>query len=233
METTCTRCHQPVPEQSCFCPACGLPQLVYSSEDETAQAQPDVRAVAIRDASSINWKPAIRAASILAVPAGLIASGISPVGVLGLLWMAASAAWAVSLYVRRQGPAWITMGAGARIGLITGLMAAWLAFSVTGGALFVQRYVFHKAGQIDSEWQQRVEMSQAMAQQWAEGVGAGDAAQARAMRGQVEKWMLTPWGHAGIEAFGFATNSLLLLFFAAGGGAVGARWMARSRRTGL
>jgi len=42
--------------------------------------------------------------------------------------------------------------------------------------------------------------------------------------------MLSPWGHAGIEVFGFASNCLFLLFFAAGGGALGARLMVRNRR---
>jgi hypothetical protein len=53
-----------------------------------------------------------------------------------------------------------------------------------------------------------------------------DAAQAQAQK----EWMLSPEGHAGIEAFGFASNALFLLFFAAGGGALGARYLARKRR---
>ena len=52
---------------------------------------------------------------------------------------------------------WITIGAGARIGLVTGLLAAWLAFSVSGSALFVERFVLHQAAQIDSEWKTRVD----------------------------------------------------------------------------
>jgi hypothetical protein len=136
----------------------------------------------------------------------------------------------VTLYVRGQQAAWITIGAGARIGLVTGLLAAWLAFSVSGSALFVQRFVLHQASQIDAEWKNRVETSQQMTQQWTAGFAPADPAQAQAARGQVEAWMLSPWGHAGIEIFGFATNAVLLLFFAIGGGALGARWMARSRR---
>jgi len=42
--------------------------------------------------------------------------------------------------------------------------------------------------------------------------------------------MLSPWGHAGIEAFGYAGNSFFLLFFAVAGGALGARMLARTRR---
>jgi hypothetical protein len=57
-----------------------------------------------------------------------------------------------------------------------------------------------------------------------------DAAQAQTMRTQIQAWMLSPWGHAGIETFSFAGNSIFLLFFAAAGGALGARLLARSRR---
>jgi hypothetical protein len=42
--------------------------------------------------------------------------------------------------------------------------------------------------------------------------------------------MLSPEGHAGIWACGFAFNSVLLLLFAVAGGALGARWMARTRQ---
>ena len=64
--------------------------------------------------------------------------------------MAGAAAGAVLLYMRSQRPAWITIGAGARIGLVTGLIAGWLAFGVSGIWLFVQRVFLHQAGQIDA-----------------------------------------------------------------------------------
>ena len=230
MEITCHRCHQPVDAEDCYCPACGLPQLVYAAEGESGQASAERWTEAVKDASEVEWKPAMRAAMALALPAGLLSSGLSPVGILGLFWMAAAAAWAVAIYVRSQRPAWITIGAGARIGLVTGLLAAWLAFSISGATLFVERFVLHHSTQIDTEWKSRVALSQQMmAQQWA-GMGSVDAAQAQTMRTQIQAWMLSPWGHAGIETFSFAGNSIFLLFFAAAGGALGARLLARSRR---
>jgi len=234
MEATCQRCHQTVQDGNTFCPACGLPQLVYSEDADAAPGQPERRAEAARDASMVDWKPAIRAACLLAVPAGLLSSASSPVSFFGVFWMAAAAAWAVTLYVRGgEGTAWITTGAGARIGLVTGLLAAWLAFSASGGALFTERYALHRGAQIDSEWKNRVEMSQQLTAQWQNGFGGTDAAQARDLRTQIEAWMESPWGHAGIETFGFAINGLLLVFFAVGGGALGARMTARMRRPQL
>ncbi len=231
MEITCNRCHQPVQPENCFCPTCGLPQLVYAAEGADGQNVAERWTEAARDASVVDWKPAMRAALILALPAGLLSSGLSPLGFFGLFWMAAAAAWAVVLYVRGQRPAWITAGAGARIGLVTGLLAAWLAFTISGGALFVQRYNMHQSSQIDSEWKSRVESSQEMTQQWTAGLEPSDAAEARSLRAQVQAWMMSPWGHAGIETFSLGFNAVFLLFFAAGGGALGARLLARTRRS--
>ncbi|HUX27973.1 MAG TPA: hypothetical protein VMV39_04265 [Terracidiphilus sp.] len=227
MEITCKRCHVTILAENCYCPACGLPQLVYTADETNGQSPVERWTGAVRDASTVDWKPAMRVAILLAIPAGLLSSGFSPVNILGLFWMGGAAAWAVVLYVRSQRPAWITMGAGARIGLVTGLLAGWLAFSVSGGGLFMQRFVLHQSSQIDGEWKNRVALSQQMTQQFASQMGVTDPAQAKAQ----EAWMLSPEGHAGIEAFGFASNALFLLFFATGGGALGARLLARRRRT--
>jgi hypothetical protein len=180
----------------------------------------------VRDAGTVDWKAALRAALLLAIPAGLLCCGISPVSVLGLFWMSAAAAWAVTIYVRKQRPAWITMGAGARIGLVTGLIAGALAIAATGGALFVERFAMHQGSAIDSEWKSRVEASNQLTQQLAAQMGVLDQAQLQAQK----NFMLSPEGHAGIEVFGMASNALFLLLFAAGGGAMGARLLARSRR---
>jgi hypothetical protein len=232
MEITCTRCHQTVEAENCYCPACGLPRLTYSAGDAPGQAQqPEQSIGSVRDAGSVDWKQALRAALLLALPAGLLASGISPVGPLGLVWMAAAAALTVVLYLRRMQTAWVTIGAGARIGLVTGLLAAWLAFGISGGGLFVERFALHRATEIDAEWKDRVGRSQEMTQQWMAGIASSDAAQAQAGRNQVQAFMLSPEGHASIEAFGFVTNAFFMLLFSVAGGALGARYLARGRRS--
>jgi hypothetical protein len=227
MEVTCTRCHQAIQANNCYCAVCGLPQLVYPADAPPGQTPSERWNGTGRDAGSVDWKPALRAALLLAVPAGLLTSGVSP---LGLLWMAIAAAWAVTLYKRSQRPAWITLGAGARIGLVTGLLAGWLAFGISGGALFVQRFFLHQSSQIDAEWKARVLMGQQMAEQLTSSMTPADAAQAQAVRAQFQAWMLSPEGHAGMEVFQFATNMVFLLFFAAAGGALGARLLARASK---
>jgi hypothetical protein len=228
MEITCTRCHQTILADNCYCPTCGLPQLVCSAEGGSGTSVTERLSEPVRDASSVDWKAALRAVLMLAIPAGILSSEATPFGLLGMVWMAGASLMAVVLYLRRQRLAWITMGAGARIGLVTGLLGGWLAFAISGSALFVQRYVFHQADQIDGEWKTALLASQAMTQQWMAGMTNPDMAQAQTAKAQA--WMLSPGGHAGWAAFGFACDAVFLLFIAVAGGALGARIMARTRR---
>ena len=222
MEIVCNRCHQTIQAEDCYCPACGLPQLVYTAEGVSGEAQPGRLNEPVRDASTVDWKTALRAALMLAVPAGLLCSMLSPVGIFGLLWMAVAAAWAVVLYMRRQSPAWITVGAGARIGLVTGVLGGWTAAATTGITLFAMRFFFHQSKFFDDFWQNLV--SQQITQQWTSaGVDAATIALAKT-------WLLSPEGRAGsmLGAILFLVAALLL--FAVAGGALGARLLARTRR---
>ena len=228
MEITCNRCHQPVGAESCYCPTCGLPQLLYTSEGNAGQVQQEKWSEAVGDASAVEWKPALRAAMLLALPAGLLSCGISPVGgsIFGLVLMVAASAWAVTIYVRGQQPAWITMGAGARIGLVTGLMAAALAFAITGLALFLERFAFHQSGAMDLQWKMLVDAMVQISQRVMGQLGVPDQGQYQMQR----NLMLSPEGHAAYETLNIASNDAFLILFAAAGGAMGARILARSRR---
>jgi hypothetical protein len=221
MEITCHRCHQAIPDQSCFCPTCGLPQLVYEREESVAPGQADRWSEAIQDAGSVDWRHALRGTLLLGVPAGILSSIGTPVSFLCLLWMAAAAAWAVTLYVRREQPAWITIGAGARIGLVTGLMGGWTAFAVSGVWLFVMRYGMGAGAEIDQPWQSVV--SQVTQQSQA----AASDAQTAAMAKELTAWFLSPNGRAGCVLFGVVLLLCGLLLFSVAGGAIGARLLAK------
>jgi hypothetical protein len=228
MEITCTRCHQAVDADSCYCPTCGLPQLVYATDATTGQApQQEKWNEAIGDASVVAWKPALRVALLLAIPAGLLSSEVSRAGALGLFWMVAAAAWAVTLYVRSQHPAWITTGAGARIGIVTGLLSAALAFSVTGLWYFVARSVFHEGHALDEQWRMFADAVYDLTQKFWAQVGFQDHGEALAQKNK----MLSPEGHAGWVTFFIAAREVFLVLCAAAGGAMGARVLARSKRT--
>ncbi|MGA2634783.1 MAG: hypothetical protein ABSF16_11145 [Terracidiphilus sp.] len=220
MEITCSRCHQTVQTDDCYCPACGLPQLLYTSEGVAGQAQPEQWSEAVRDASEVSWRPALRAALILAVPAGLLCSIMSPVSILCFLWISAAASWAVVLYMRSQRSGWITIGAGARIGLVTGLLGAWTAAAATGISLFVMRFILHQGKQFDDLWQDSVQqrVTPLIAQQWA------------SMGIDIRAWLLSPEGRAGMMLSFILFFLAVLILFAVGGGALGARLVARTRR---
>jgi hypothetical protein len=231
MEITCNRCHQTVPAESCYCPACGLPQLLYSADGDTAVPPATERwPETARDASSIDWKPGMRAALVLAVPAGLLSSGITPLSVLGIFWMAGAAAWAVVLYMRSQRPAWITMGAGARIGLVTGLIAGWVTFGASGIWLFVQRVFLHQSGQIDSIYSASLAAFQQKMHESISTMSGPDAAQMQAWATRIQAFLSSPEGHAGMWTLSIAVNCAFFVLFAVGGGAFGARIQARRRR---
>jgi len=100
MENTCNRCHQAVQLEDCYCPACGLPQLVYAADSDAVETQPEVWEKAVRDAGTLDWKPALRSALLMAIPAGLLSSEATPTGRFGLLWMATAAGQLAGL--RRQ-----------------------------------------------------------------------------------------------------------------------------------
>jgi hypothetical protein len=222
MEITCNRCHQTVEAENCYCPVCGLPQLVYTADGAPGPGQPERWNEPVRDAGSVAWKPALRFALTLAVPAGMLSSVLSPVGIFGLLLMAVTGAWVVVLYNRSQQPAWITIGAGARIGLVTGMLGGWTAAATTGITLFVMRFWFHQGSFFDDFWQNLV--NQQMTQQWASmGVDAQTVALAKS-------WLLSPEGRAGWVLSIMALLMAALLLFAVAGGALGARFLARTRR---
>jgi hypothetical protein len=222
MEITCTRCNQTVQAENCYCPVCGLPQLVYTADGSQGQGQPDRWNEAVRDASSVDWKMALWSALMLAIPAGLLCNMLSPISILGLPLMAATGAWAVVLYVRSQRPAWITIGAGARIGLVTGVLGGWMAAATTGFVLFAMRFWFHAGSFYDDLWQNLV--NRQLSQQWSSmGVDAQTIVQMKA-------WLLPPEGRAGWLLAVIMLLAIALLLFAVAGGALGARLVARSRR---
>jgi RNA polymerase subunit RPABC4/transcription elongation factor Spt4 len=221
MEITCSRCHQTVRTEDCYCPVCGLPQLVYSADDASGPIQPERWNEAVRDASSVAWKPALRVAMVLAVPAGLLCSGFPILGFFGLLWMLVAGTWAVVLYMRSQRPAWITIGAGARIGLVTGLMGGWFAAASMAFALFAMRMLFHQGKAIDDVFQQGVNK---VVEQWvASGLDAHTIAVDKAE-------LLSPTGRGAASLSAVLMLTVVLLVFATAGGALGARLMGRTRR---
>ena len=222
MEIVCHRCHRAVPADSSFCPSCGLPQLVYDAAETPGQLQGDSWTAALQDAGVVEWKRALRTASLLAVPAGVVASML---GFLGALLMALTSVFVILLYMRNRQPAWITVGAGARIGLVTGLISAWTALATAGLSLFAMRYWVQQGKNFDDIWAM-VTNERLPAQLSAAGWSAQQIAQQQAQ-------MLSPDGKAGWIVGILLFLAAMLLLFAVAGGAIGARLVVRIRRSQL
>ena len=221
MEVTCSRCHQTVQDGDCYCPNCGLPQLVYSAETAADAGQRERWGEGVRDANTVDWNSALRSTLPLAIPAGILCSMLSPVSILGLLLMGATAAWVVALYMRSHRPAWITVGAGARIGFVTGVVGSWTAAAMSGLSLYAMRFWLHQGSWLDGFWQNVVNQWQAQRHRCRRG---------RAECCRIKALMMSPEGRAGFILFMIAFLMGTLVLFAIAGGALGARVLARTRR---
>ncbi len=222
MEVTCIRCHQTVQDGYCYCPNCGLPQLVFSAENSAEAGQGERWGESVRDASTIDWNSALRSTLPLAIPAGILCAMLLPANILGLLLMGATATWVVALYTRGHQPARITVGAGARIGFVTGVVGSWTAAAMSGISLYTMRFWLHQGTWLDSLWQDFVNKWQA--QEAAMGADAQNVAAVKAL-------ITSPEGRAGFVLFMIAFLMGTLVLFAVAGGALGARVLNRTRRS--
>jgi hypothetical protein len=221
MEVTCIRCHQTVQDGYCYCPNCGLPQLVFSAENSGEAGQGERWGDAVRDASTVDWNSALRSTLPLAIPAGILCAMLLPANILGLVLMGATAAWVVALYMRGHRPARITVGAGARIGFVAGVVASWTAAAMSGISLYAMRFWLHQGSWLDGIWQDFVNRWQA--QEAALGADAQNVAAIKAL-------IISPEGRAGFILFMIAFLMGTLVLFAIAGGALSARMLTRTHR---
>jgi len=234
LELTCQRCHETLREADRYCSVCGLPQLIYVAAETPVMPLEDGQVSGGGNLSGLGngivWRPALQTAALLAIPAGLLSSNLTPI--LALVWIMGAAAWAVGLYAKRLRMGGVSIGNGARIGLVTGIFTAWLWFGANGVALWVTRFLRHQGGQIDSEWVSAVQSAfernqQVVAQA---GMSGAQAAQFLATTQWLQGLMLSPEGRAGCALAGLLVLAAILLLFATIGGAVGARFLTPTRR---
>lgn len=224
MENLCTRCQQTLADGACFCAHCGLPQLVCNFDGEQAPRAPEPWPENLLDAGSIRWRRALGLCLMLGLPAGIVNFMATPLGMLSFLLMGFAAAWVVILYVRSEQAAWITTGAGARIGLVTGLAASLAALATTATTLYVQHNLLGQPGFLDTLWREQQAVMAETSQQWiAAGADASRVAANNAL-------FASPEGKAGLVLAANLVLSGVLVLFSVAGGALSARRIARVRR---
>ena len=224
---TCTRCHQTIQAENCYCPACGLPQLVYTADGVPGQVQPERWNEAVRDASTVEWKPALRAALMLAVPAGLLSSGFRRWASLAALDGCGRSLGGGAL---RAQPAAGMDHHGSRRPHRPGYR---LAGRLDGSAPPAVRCL--SSGSSSTRPASRRRLADPCRHEPAVDASNGLQGWERGRRSELRplklrfSLLLSPEGHAGIEASALL-NSFLLILFAVGGGALGARMLARTSR---
>jgi len=175
--------------------------------------------------SSIAWRPALKAAILLAIPASLLSSIFSGIS---LFCVAAASVWAVNLYARRIRASSISTGAGARIGLVTGMLANWMILGLSGAHVWSSRFVFHRNAQMDADWTSFVDQSMQINQNFYSQIGVNSAQLMQEL--QVQRLsMLSADGRAGFPLFFFFVSALFLVVFSLIAGAISARFLTSSK----
>jgi hypothetical protein len=221
MEQICHRCGGTVNESEPFCPHCGAPQLRYEAPEEPAPAASAFTAQRLgpRSFDAVSWRDAIRAAAILAIPAGVLSALVG----FEVIWLLAGGMLAVSMYRRRTGIS-PTGKMGWRIGILLGLFAAVISAGFNASALLVQRYGFHQGTVIDQRLHDVIDSVMKMYSSFLANSSPDMVAAAQ----QSMHFWLTPNGVAALVLSNAAEMTVFMLLFAAVGGALGARFNARS-----
>jgi hypothetical protein len=212
--------------------AAETPLIPISNETEGDAAHgsiPSAVAAITGLGGGIAWRPALQTAIILAIPAGVLCVGFTPIA---FLWMIAAAAWAVALYARRSRSGRLSAGAGVRIGLVTGLITSWLAIAINGVGEWVRRFPMQQGPSMDSTFAADLENSMQLNQKIQASMGMANAQTVQASQ-LYRNWMLSVDGRAGYFLLELLMGAAILILFAMLGGAVGARMFTPPRRPGV
>lgn len=179
----------------------------------------------MRNPGAIHWRDAIRAAAIIAFPAGLLSSRLG-LEAIWAIWLIAGGMVVISIYRRRTGilP---TGRMGWRIGALLGLFAAVVATAIDGISLVVERFALHQGSVIDQRYHDAIQMSSKL---YVDLFSASNPQMAAAITNAEHFWY-TPDGAAAMVLINAAGLTIFMLIFAGVGGALGARLTARAAQT--
>lgn len=222
MEPTCHRCSATLEPDAYYCPNCGAPQVRFVAQEESASSNDDRPSPApmvsgTEPGAEIQWKLAIPLAASIAIAAGVLSTLLAAGSVL---WAILAAVLVIGMYRRRQPNSSIGRSAGARIGTLVGLFAAFISLAGNAVFLLVQRYGMHQGNLIDTQLT---------------GIVKQAAARATAMDPQAPiasfiNFWLSAEGRIGLILLTMGFLACLILLFAIAGGVLGAQIYRSPRR---
>ncbi len=204
-----------------FCPHCGSPQIYLQDHEEPVnEAGADTTgAVPPPRPQTVEWKTAIRCATLVAAIAAmltLVSQQVQVLSLLSLLWTVSGSIITLALYQKRRPLAWMDAGVGARIGLVVGLaLVAFFGVALAIGGM-VARYGLHSMAGFDAQ------MTQMLHEQ------LDKASAAASQTPEVLRFMNSLEFRAAMILCGFGMASGFLLVLSTVGGALGG--LMRTRR---
>jgi uncharacterized protein YqgC (DUF456 family) len=217
MDPVCHRCGNAISSTEIFCPHCGAPQLRLEIGEEQPVHRTQMAGISARATQNIEWRPAVQAALMLALPVGLLSS----LWDFGILWLLAGGFCTVALYRKKTMDA-MNSGTGWRIGMLTGLLSAFSASLIDGVGMVLERYGLHHGARID----QRLNT---MTQQMTEQMARQNPDAAQQIPWFLHFW-LSPDGHAAMVLMMSSFAAIMMIAFSAIGGVLGARMMGARQR---
>lgn len=220
MDLACHRCGTTLATPEIFCPHCGAPQLRFEPSDEQPPYQAQGNGSTRAGNQLIAWRPAVHAALIVALPVGILSSLFD----FGILWVLAGGFCAIALYQRKAAPS-LNPGTGWRIGMLVGMLAAFLSTLVDGLSMVVERYGLHHGASID---QKLIALTQQMTDQMVH----QNPEAAQQIPWFIHFW-LSPDGHAAVVLFMSSFAAIMMIAFSSIGGILGARVLGARKRVSL
>ncbi|HEX8813920.1 MAG TPA: hypothetical protein VF753_00315 [Terriglobales bacterium] len=192
-----------------FCKHCGSPQIRVPGFEPQAIAANSTAAPLHADPHTLQWSPALSAAST----AGLVAavSMLIPAGALGLGIILAGYL-SVRMYQRRLGLPTVSSGVGARLGALSGL----LGFVLFVILIALEVLVFHSGADLHNALIDVVQQS----------ISRTPDAQVR----EALEYFKTPAGLAVVMTMGLALMFAVFMILSTIGGAVGSALLRRKSR---
>ena len=220
MQQTCHRCHSTVSREDAFCPVCGAPQLNFDAAEQAAFNETGELSETSSRPGHINWKVVLGACAKAAVPAGVLCA-LPVLSAGSLLWVFGAATAVILLYRRRKPLTVLSTRSGFRIGVLTGLIIAYVSLGVSALIRVLQRFPMHLGRTIDDEYDQLIHQSMTVF------LTSPDT---QAQMRPFFHYMLTPDGRATWSLMNMATITIFIVFLASIGGAVSVR-LSMTRRT--